>query len=209
MSNSSQKFVATAFAFEAGIGLLAIVMGRGIGCDPLLTLGFDKPLVQQAIAWIWGAVATLPPLIGLAIVYRYPSVLAEFKKKISTTVVPMFAGLSIIEVVAVSVAAGFGEELLFRGLMQSGLQGWFGEPYGWALALAVASIAFGICHWLNATYAIIAGAMGIYLGGLFLLVDDLAAPIVAHAVYDFGAILYLTRASRWPSVAVTADEEDS
>ena len=100
-------------------------------------------------------------------------------------------------------------ELLFRGLIQSGLQGWFGEPYGWALALAVASIAFGICHWLNATYAIIAGAMGIYLGGLFLLVDDLAAPIVAHAVYDFGAILYLTRASRWPSVAVTADEEDS
>jgi membrane protease YdiL (CAAX protease family) len=198
MSNSSHKLVAIAFAFEAGLGLLAVLVGRGLGCDPLLTLGYDKPVGQLAIACLWGALAAIPLLIAFLFLDRHPHMLVEFKKMISSTVAPMFEGLSIVEVAAISVAAGLGEELLFRGLMQTGLQGWIGEPYGWAMALVVASIAFGVCHWLNATYAAIVTVIGFCMGGLFVLVDDLAAPIVAHAVFDFAAILYLTRDARWP-----------
>jgi hypothetical protein len=210
MSNSSQKLVAVAFAVEAGFGLLAVLVGRGLGCDPLLRLGLDKPAGQLAVACLWGVVATLPLLIVFVILDRQPRVLVEFKKVISSTVVPMFEGLSILEVAAISVAAGLGEELLFRGLVQGGLQGWMGEPYGWAFGLAVASAAFGICHWLNATYAVITAVIAIHLGVVFLLVDDLAAPIVAHALFDFVAILYLTRETRSPpDAAVESDEENS
>jgi membrane protease YdiL (CAAX protease family) len=35
--------------------------------------------------------------------------------------------------------------------------------------------------------------MGVYLGGLLLLTDNLLAPIATHAVYDFVALIYLTR----------------
>ncbi len=209
MSSSSQKFVAIAFAVEAGFGFLAVLVGRRLGCDPMLTLGLDKPLGQLAGACLWGAAAALPLLIALVILDRQPSVLVDFKKSLSSTVVPMLEGLSIVEIAAISVAAGLGEELLFRGLVQSALQGWFGEPYGWALAVAVASLAFGICHWLNTTYAVIAAGIGIYLGGLFLLVDNVAAPIVAHGLFDFVAILYLSCNSCRPPVSVEADEENS
>lgn len=207
MSNSSHKLVALAFTFEAGLGLLAILVGRGLGWDPLSTLGYDKPLGQLAIACLWGGMAAIPLLMAFLFLDRRPHMLVEFKKMISSTVAPMFEGLSIVDVGAISVAAGLGEELLFRGLMQGGLQGWFGEPYGWALALVVASIAFGVCHWLNATYAIIATFIGVCMGGLFLLVDDLAAPIVAHTIYDFVAILYLTRGARWPRDSATTSDE--
>ncbi|MAD81203.1 MAG: CPBP family intramembrane metalloprotease [Pirellulaceae bacterium] len=207
MSRSKQQFAAMAFAFEAGLGFLAVLVGRGLGFDPLSTLGFDKPASELASACLWGAVAALPLLIGLVILDRQPRVLSNFKKKVSSIVLPMFKGLSIVEITAISTAAGFGEELLFRGLVQSGLQAWLDQPYGWALALVTAALLFGICHWLNATYAVLATGVGIYLGGLFLLVDDLAAPIVTHGLYDFAAIIYLTRVSRRPPNSLTSDDE--
>lgn len=193
MTSSKQRFAAIAFTFEAGLGFLAILVGRGLGFDPLATLGFNKPPGELAIAGLWGVAAALPLLVGLVIADRLPNVLPNFKEKVSSIVLPMFTGLSLLEVTAISAAAGFGEELLFRGLIQAGLQTWFDHPWGWALALVVASVVFGICHWLDATYAVLATGVGIYLGGLFLFVGDLAAPIVTHGLYDFFAILYLTR----------------
>jgi hypothetical protein len=63
-------------------------------------------------------------------------------------------------------------------------------------ALIVASIVFGCCHWLNSTYAVLGTLVGIYLGGLLILTDHLLVPIVAHAVYDFVAIVYMVRRPR-------------
>lgn len=209
MSTSKQQFAAIAFTFEAALGFLAVLVGRGLGFDPLQTLGLDKPTGELAVACLWGALASLPLLIGLVILDHMPSVLGDFKEKVSSLVLPLFQGLSLVEVAAISVAAGFGEELLFRGLVQGGLQAWIDQPLGWALALAVASAVFGACHWLNATYAILATGVGIYLGGLFLFVDDLAAPIIAHGLYDFVAIIYLTRVSRQPAEPPPSDEEAS
>jgi len=198
MSRFKQQTTAVVLAFEAGLGFLAVLAGRGLGFDPLQTIGFDRPASELTIACLWGGVAALPLLVGLVILDRQPRVLSDFKEKINSVVLPMFKGLSIVEVAAISAAAGFGEELLFRGLVQSGLQTWLDVPYGWALALAVASLVFGICHWLNTTYAVLATGIGIYLGGLFLLVGGLAAPIVTHGLFDFVAIIYLARVSRWP-----------
>jgi len=206
MARSKQQFTAIAFTFEAGLGLLAIFLGRILGFDPLEKIGFGQPISEWALLCVYGIAAAIPMLLGLVILDRLPSVLADFKAKVSEIVVPMFRGLSLWEVAALSAAAGFGEELLFRGLIQAGLQVWLDQPSAWILALAVASIAFGICHWLDATYAILATGVGIYLGGLFLFTDDLIVPIIAHAVYDFVAILYLTRGERETPVSPPRDD---
>ena len=52
---------------------------------------------------------------------------------------------------------------------------------------------FGVCHWLNTTYAILAMLAGVYFGVLLMLSGSLWTPIVAHAAYDFCALVYLLR----------------
>ena len=68
-----------------------------------------------------------------------------------------------------------------------------GRPPGRGSALAIASVAFGVCHSLCAAYAVLATVMGLALGGLFLATGHLLAPITMHAVYDGLALLYLVR----------------
>jgi membrane protease YdiL (CAAX protease family) len=52
---------------------------------------------------------------------------------------------------------------------------------------------FGLAHPMSTTYVVLATVVGVYLGGLLLVTDNLLAPIVAHAAYDFVALVYLVR----------------
>ena len=88
-----------------------------------------------------------------------------------------------------SLAAGVGEEMLFRGVVQAVLDRWWGP---WA-ALPVASLFFGLLHALTPTYAVLATLAGLYLGGVWLLTGNLLVVIVAHAFYDLIALVYLLR----------------
>jgi hypothetical protein len=100
-------------------------------------------------------------------------------------------GASAGQLALVSLAAGVGEELLFRGLIQEGLARWIGPPLGVGVGLAVASVLFGACHWLSTTYAVLATAAGVYFGIWMILTGSVWTPLVAHAVYDFIALMYL------------------
>jgi membrane protease YdiL (CAAX protease family) len=108
-------------------------------------------------------------------------------------VVPLFADLSLLQLAAISLAAGFGEELLFRGVLQSSLSDRLGPPWGIWAGLLFASVIFGMCHWLTFTYALLATLIGVYLGTLLLVTENLLAPIVSHALYDFVALIYMVR----------------
>ena len=57
--------------------------------------------------------------------------------------------------------------------------------------MIVLSLLFGLAHALTRTYAVLATLVGFYLGFLFWLTGNLLAPILAHAVYDFVALVYL------------------
>ena len=102
-------------------------------------------------------------------------------------IVPIFRQCSIGELLIVAILAGVCEELLFRGALQNGLEQLSGRPW---LALAVASLLFGLAHPITPLYAVLAGAIGVYLGWLMSFTGDLLAPIVAHAAYDFVALVY-------------------
>ena len=55
---------------------------------------------------------------------------------------------------------------------------------------------FGLLHPITRAYAVIAALLGAYLGGLWLAGGNLLTPIVAHALYDFVALVYLLRLRR-------------
>jgi membrane protease YdiL (CAAX protease family) len=46
---------------------------------------------------------------------------------------------------------------------------------------------------ITPTYALLAALCGLYLGVLMVLADNLVVVVVPHALYDFIALLYITR----------------
>lgn len=93
------------------------------------------------------------------------------------------------QLVLIGIAAGVGEELLFRGAIQHMIS----ESFGIFLAIAIASILFGFAHFVTWWYALLAGIVGLYLGWLFFMTGSLIPPTVAHAAYDIVALFYLAR----------------
>jgi membrane protease YdiL (CAAX protease family) len=63
-------------------------------------------------------------------------------------------------------------------------------------------VVFGIAHWVTTAYAVVAGVVGLYLGLLYVITENLLAPAVAHALYDFVALLVLVRLKPAPSASV-------
>jgi CAAX protease family protein len=112
---------------------------------------------------------------------------------------PWLVRCSALELAALAAMAGISEEILFRGTIQVALARVVGD--GWALLAA--STAFGLIHYASRAYAVLALVMGLYLGALFLLQGNLLAPIITHGLYDFVALLGLSRRYRslahWPS----------
>jgi membrane protease YdiL (CAAX protease family) len=87
------------------------------------------------------------------------------------------------------------EELLFRGVVQ----GLFRRAYGLVPGILLASALFGVAHWLaltgagRLTYIAIAAVLGLVLGTVYELTENLAVPIVIHGLWNaflFGSQYY-------------------
>jgi membrane protease YdiL (CAAX protease family) len=94
----------------------------------------------------------------------------------------MFFKISYREVVLISVVAGIGEELLFRGVIQP------------TIDLIPASVIFGIAHFGGRgmlVFEILTGLIGLIFGCLAITSGGLLASIVAHAGYDAIALTYI------------------
>ena len=178
-------FMLVAIGFELAVGLGALALGWALGKSPLEHLHWDWQ------AAMWGAAAALPPLAALQIGRRLPLAPLQRLFDVSERLVQqMFAGYGLLSLALVSAAAGIGEELLFRGLIQPVI----GEEFGTFVGLLAAAVAFGLAHPITKTYALVAAGIGLYLGLLMVrLENNLLAPIVTHAVYDFVALVWLLR----------------
>lgn len=140
-----------------------------------------------------GAAAALVPLGGVAAVIAFPrGPFASLVRLVDRLLVPFFRDWTPWEMLLVSLAAGVGEELLFRGVVQAALTRWTTAGTG----LALAGIAFGLVHFLSATYFVLASFMGWYLGWLWDWSGNLLVPMTTHAVYDFVVLLYVRRRGR-------------
>jgi membrane protease YdiL (CAAX protease family) len=175
------------YLFEGGLGLLAMGLGWLLGINPAADVAWNWPAVA------WGLVATLPMagMLPLLVHSSWPP-LRRLVRLIDEVAVPLLGRLTVSHLALLSILAGVGEELMFRGLLQGGLAPYLGD----AGALVAASAAFGLCHALTRTYAVLATLIGLWLGGLWLLADNLLAPMITHALYDFLALIYLLRLRR-------------
>lgn len=179
----SQRLFATAVAFEAGLGVIALGVGGLLGHSPLVGPGGGAPALAI------GTLAALPLVGLLALTERLPfDWLRELRRLAAELLPELFPQATRLQLILVSVAAGFGEELLFRGLVQAGLARWIGGEAGTWIGLGVGAVLFGLAHPLSRAYALLAGAIGVYMGGLMLLTGSVLAPLAAHAVYDYLAL---------------------
>jgi membrane protease YdiL (CAAX protease family) len=107
---------------------------------------------------------------------------------------PLLAARPWSDLALLAVAAGVGEEMLFRGTIQGALDRAWGPTAG----VLGASVIFGLLHPITPGYTVIAGLLGAYLGVVWLITGNLLAVMVAHALYDFAALLILLRSERTP-----------
>ncbi len=176
--------------------LLAVLFEGGlIGLAWLLGWAFDR-LPLSTFRWNWsdaalGALTTLPMLALFFVLVRWPvGPLARMKKLTDEFIRPLLSPCTVLDLFGISILAGLGEEMLFRGVLQGAMSDWLQSP---VQGLIIASVLFGLGHALTWTYAIFATLMGLYLGWIWQWTGNLMTVALAHALYDFIALLILVR----------------
>jgi membrane protease YdiL (CAAX protease family) len=174
------------------LGIALELSLAGVAC--LLGWLFKVSLLEHfrwsVIDALLGAVASIPLLVAFLILLWWPvGPLARIQRFLEEVIRPILGNSTLLELAAISLAAGIGEELLFRGVLQELLCRWL-NPW---LGIALASLVFGLCHPISAVYVLITGLFGIYLGVCWVLSDNLLVVIVTHGAYDFFALVYLFR----------------
>lgn len=180
----SRRIVPVALVFESALGLVgwAICAWQNVPLAPRLVVS-GEVLLRSAIA-------SAPMFLLLAYVTRSRwKPLVDLRNQVEQLVGELFSGVSWLGLAAVAIAAGVGEELLFRGALQPLAERWWGLVAG----LVTVSLLFGVVHAVSATYFVFAAIVALYLGWLAAWFDDLVAPIVVHSLYDFAALLALIR----------------
>jgi CAAX protease family protein len=190
MDSSEQRSdgFAMAVVVEGGLALLALLVAW-IFQIPLREKfpEFGAPLTKAILN---GILATLPMLaIFWFLVNSHRPTLRQLREQVEWLIGEMFPNGSIAQFAMVAVLAGVGEELLFRGALQTKIGDWTTPIVG----LAITSLLFGVAHALSKLYFMFAVAVGAFLGWITLTSNDLVAPMVAHGLYDFLALVYLSR----------------
>jgi uncharacterized protein len=188
--------IVLAVFFEFGLAPFSLLVGWLLGHPPLETFRWDSNSVA------WGILATIPMTLMFAGMLRWPvGPLARVKDFCDNEVVPLLKGSAWTDLALVSLSAGVGEEMLFRGVFQASITGWLqsstGAWWGVPCGVGLAGILFGVCHPISWPYAVGAAILGLYLGTVWILTDNLLTVMVTHALYDFAAVCYLLYVRPW------------
>lgn len=181
-----QTVVLLAVLIEGGLLAAASLLGWMIDQPPLRFFQWTFTAI------LWGALAALPLLVLFFVLLRWPIGPLQRIQRFSEEVIrPLLAPCSVLDLLGISLLAGLGEEILFRGVLQEAFANWFNTVWVGVLA---ASILFGLMHAITLTYVLLATLMGAYLGCVWLWADhNLLVIVLAHALYDFVALLWLLR----------------
>ena len=169
-------------------------LGAGFSCTPsaaVLGIRWTAPLF--VVAGLMRLVEPYSPALRGVTRATQRSVLAVMGRERR----PAFA-------LAVSIllggVAGWGEEWLFRGVFQTMLS----ERFTSSIGLAVSGIVFGLLHAVTPVYALLAALASFFFGYLYNVSGNLAVPMICHAVYDVGALMW----AHWSVTALQSKEQD-
>jgi membrane protease YdiL (CAAX protease family) len=171
-------------ALILGVGWLAVVVGgRSLG-DQAMGLG-ETPL---AVVGIWAGGLVLGAVALVLGFYALRRLAGVRETPILRELIPRTLGEKSV-FLPLSLAAGVGEELAYRGYLIPTLAGLLGSV--WPAAL-LSSAVFGILHayqgWLGVART---GALGLMFALSFIVSGTLLPAIVAHAILDILAGLVL------------------
>lgn len=173
-------------ALEVGLAPLGFLLGWLLGVPLLAQLcpaeGYGQPILRGLLAAV--------PLVGLLALARRTTwePVARFRRRVKRLLRTAFPKARLIELALVSIAAGVGEEILFRGVLQNWLVGLVGPLLG----IGLASLVFGAVHPMSVAYVVMATFGGAYFGWLAHSSGEIVSAMVAHAAYDFVALVWLT-----------------
>ena len=169
--------------FEAALVVVASVISWIVDGDPFPfddSFRVDVSTVLAAIGWtiplaIYARIATsdwglrFAPLRGI-------------HDKVREHMGPSVVRMRVWQLFALSLAAGIGEEFLFRGVLQ--------EYWG----VGTTSLVFGLLHALTPAYFFLTFAMGALLGSIYELSEhNLALVSLIHFGYDFVVFVLLKK----------------
>ncbi len=175
---------------QFGIVVLAVVLAFIFRIDLLGAMDFSVEAVNG------GVIGTIPMLLlGWWLFRSNWAWVLELRQLMESALIPLFRNAPAGTVFLVSLLAGVGEELLFRGVIQGGLEGLIGA---WP-ALILASVIFGALHALTRAYFIIATLMGLYLGWIYMETGNLLIPILIHFLYDWIVLRFYLSRNRKPT----------
>jgi membrane protease YdiL (CAAX protease family) len=171
------------------LGGIAVLAARWVGINPAYWADAIKN--PQGAQLLTAAIAAIPLVLAQPLTDRLPwfqgitrdtklytLALLGYKKDI-----PKALGIGLL----LSVAAAVGEELFFRGVLQTGFSGAYGPTWG----LLISSFLFGVFHTpFPAANAFVESLFGVAVGVLYASSGyNIAVPIVTHAAYDVLTIL--------------------
>lgn len=193
------NIVARVVAFEAGLGVLAVGLAGAFG------ISLVDQLIVTPRTTTWGIAGAVPMLVVMAILAAIPwPPSQEILVRVRDLVTPLFRESTVLQLGVVALAAGVGEELLFRGVMQTATT----RVTGAAAAIVLTSLVFGLAHAITPLYAMLAAFISAYLGWMMVATGSLVPPIVAHAIYDWIALVYIVRNDRRTVDAVQRSTPD-
>lgn len=176
-----------ALGFEGALAVLALLLALAFGLQPWRGIDFGTD------ALVLSVLATAPLIFAvLALMQCRWNWVEALRRIVEDQLLPLFSNTGPLAVSAVALMAGIGEELLFRGMIQAGLEGLTGP----VTALVIASLLFGLAHALTPAYFFLTFVMGIYLGGLYQATGNLLVPIMVHFLYDWAALSWFLSAAR-------------
>lgn len=135
---------------------------------------------------VWGTVLGAVTFGAVIILTRLP--ISESLREVSRQLIPIFKGMSFAQILILSLGAGIGEELLFRGFLQQWLIGY----YSIDLAIGIAAVVFGLLHFANFSYFLLTTVLGAAFGIAYHITGSLLLIMSWHAFYDLLAIWIFT-----------------
>ncbi|MEP1214478.1 MAG: CPBP family intramembrane glutamic endopeptidase [Marinobacter sp.] len=188
MSAGTPQISSTAaLAFQGGIGVLGLAAILLFGI-PVLNDG-----LSLGAAFIWGGLGSVVTYGVIMTLTWLPGLLRQSLEAQLEQLHRFARDYSWPILVALSILAGVGEELLFRGA----IQGWLAQHLDESLAIIVASLLFGLVHYLSLTYFVLATGLGLVLGTAYAATDSLLLVMVWHGAYDMLALYCLRRFPEW------------
>lgn len=196
----------TAVLFECGLAVLALFLGWLLG--PSARQMIPELAVEQiwpiAKGLLYGVLAAIPILVLIEVLRRIPwEPIQKLEELTDDGMIKTLLRLRPSELIVVSLCAGIGEELLFRGWFMYWIQDLGAviapqAPDQWVLgvALVFSSIVFGVFHPITKLYIFLATIMGLYFGALVIYTENLLVPIAAHATYDAAQLILTARQER-------------